>query len=52
VLDLTNRPSDPLGLMRLAVWLAGRLWHPGRRMANTVGTKNAAGTKSAGGRAA
>lgn len=28
VLDPANRPRDPLGLVRLAVWLAGRLWRP------------------------
>ena len=34
VLDLANRPSDPLGLVRLAgwmtAWLAGRLGRRGR----------------------
>lgn len=32
VLDLTNRPSDTLGLIRMTAWLADRLWRArGRR---------------------
>ncbi len=37
VLDLTNRPSDPLGLVRAAAWLAGRLWRPRGRVKSDDG---------------
>jgi len=40
VLDPANRPNDPVGLLRLVAWLAGRLRRPGH---SECGTENADG---------